>query len=102
MLGGSSSINGMIYIRGHPADYDDWAGEGNVGWSYIEVLPYFKRSEDNLNYRNSPFRGCGGLMRVVDPDHVNPLTEIFFAAVEAAGIPYCADFNGPDQDGCVK
>jgi choline dehydrogenase-like flavoprotein len=89
----------MVYIRGHSSDYDDWASAGNAGWSYAEVLPYFKKSEDNLKWRNSPFHGHGGLMGVVDPDHVNPLTEVFFAAAKAIGIPYCADFNGAVQDG---
>ena len=64
VLGGSGSINGMVYFRGHPTDYDDWADAGATGWSYAEVLPYFTRTENNENYPESVFHGRGGPINV--------------------------------------
>ena len=66
VLGGTSSINGMVYMRGNPKDYDDWAAAGNRGWSYPEVLPYFIRSENNEAFDGSPYHGKGGPMNVID------------------------------------
>lgn len=98
VLGGSSSINAMIYIRGHHADYDGWAAEGCEGWSYAEVLPYFKRSED-WSEGASPYHGVGGPMPVVEPRSPSPFSEAFIQAAEAAGHPRNEDFNGPEQEG---
>ncbi|PWR22002.1 GMC family oxidoreductase [Zavarzinia compransoris] len=96
VLGGSSSINGMVYIRGHRADYDSWAQAGCRGWSWDEVLPYFKRSEHNERGA-SDAHGLGGPLNVQDYAEPNPLTEIFFAAGEEAGLPRSPDFNDGDH-----
>ncbi|NUB45023.1 GMC family oxidoreductase N-terminal domain-containing protein [Fertoebacter nigrum] len=99
VLGGSSSINGMVYMRGHPLDYDDWAKAGNEGWSYREVLPYFIRSEDNLTWRHSPFHGTGGNLRVSDLRSINDVSRAFVAAGLSLQYRPCADFAGPDPEG---
>lgn len=97
-FGGSSSINAMMYVRGHRADYDHWAALGNSGWSYDEVLPYFKRSEDNSRGA-SAFHGAGGPLAVSDPRDPNPLSLAFVEAAVEAGIPRNDDCNGATQDG---
>ncbi len=97
-LGGSSSINAMIYMRGVRADYDAWRAAGNPGWSFDDVLPLFKASE-NEERGTSPEHGTGGPLNVADLRCLNPLTEVFLGACEAAGIPKNADFNGPAQIG---
>ena len=99
-LGGSSSMNAMIYMRGHRHDYDAWASElGAPGWSYDEVLPVFKRSEGNERL-GEPFHGRDGPLNVADPVWVSPLAERFVAAAaSAAGVPVTGDFNGAEQDG---
>lgn len=74
VLGGSGSINGMVYFRGHPTDFDDWAAAGNPGWSYREVLPYFLRSENNESYPDSAYHGHGGPMNVKHIKRPNPMT----------------------------
>jgi len=97
-LGGSSAINAMIYVRGHAGDYDDWAALGNRGWSYADVLPYFKRSEDQARGADD-YHGVGGELGVSDLR--NPV-EASLAFVEAAaerGVPRNADFNGAMQEG---
>jgi len=94
VLGGCSSTNGMVYYRGHPRDFDDWATAGNSGWSFAEVLPYFIRSENNINLGNSPWHGSDGPMQVSDIERLNPLIDIFLAATDEAGYPRCEDFNG--------
>jgi len=99
VLGGSSSINGMVYNRGHPKDYDDWAAAGNAGWSYREVLPYFIRSENNETWRNSPYHGAGGPMNVIDIKRPNPLIATFLEAMASLQFKRCDDFNGPDPEG---
>ncbi len=99
VLGGSSSVNGMVYFRGHPRDYDDWAAEGNSGWSYAEVLPYFIRSEANENYDSSPYHGHDGPMRVSDVRGPNPLNRVFADAMQSLQFRHCDDFNGPDPEG---
>lgn len=99
VLGGSSSINGMVYYRGHPKDYDDWAAAGNSGWSYREVLPYFIRSENNETWRSSPYHGVSGPMNVTDIPRPNPLNASFLAAMESLQFKHCDDFNGPDSEG---
>ncbi len=99
VLGGSSSINGMVYNRGHPRDYDDWAAMGNAGWSYREVLPYFIRSEDNPTMKGSPYHGVGGEMAVTDIDRPNRLNRAFLDAMTELQIRPTPDFNGPDPEG---
>ena len=98
VLGGSSSINGMVYMRGHPLDYDDWAKAGNHGWSYEDVLPYFKKSENNEEL-GEPYHGRGGPMNVRNLDQYNPLTEILVEAARSLQLPENDDFNGVCQDG---
>jgi choline dehydrogenase len=95
MLGGTSSMNAMVYIRGNPADYDDW---GIPGWSYAELLPYFRRSEDNER-GPSEYHGAGGPLAVSDGRSRNPMTEAFLVAATEAGHPANDDFNGQEQDG---
>jgi choline dehydrogenase-like flavoprotein len=99
VLGGSSSINGSIYIRGHRADYDDWARWGNPGWSYAEVLPYFKKSENNEQFRDSPYHGTGGPLRVTDCESYNPLVDTMLEAADSLQLPRTEDFNGAEQEG---
>jgi choline dehydrogenase len=98
VLGGSSSINAMCYIRGVPADYDGWAAHGATGWDWAGVLPYFKRSEGNARGADALHGGDGPLC-VSDLRHVNVLSEAFVAAGEQAGLPRNRDFNGPVQEG---
>jgi choline dehydrogenase-like flavoprotein len=98
VLGGSSSLNAMIYTRGHPADYDDWAARGNPGWSYAEVLPYFKKSEHNERGTDD-FHGSGGPLNVMDLRSPNPLAELFLQAGVQAGYQRNTDFNGAQQEG---
>jgi choline dehydrogenase-like flavoprotein len=99
VVGGSGSINGMVYFRGHPTDFDDWAAAGNPGWSYREVLPYFLRSERNDAYPDSPYHGQGGPMNVVFIKRPNPMTPAFLAAMDSLGFKRNEDFNGPDSEG---
>ena len=98
VLGGSSSINAMIYIRGSRADYDGWAAGGCAGWSYDDVLPYFKRAEDNERGAG-PYHGVGGPLRVEDPRDVSPVSQAFVDAAVAAGHTRNPDFNGAEQEG---
>ncbi len=98
VLGGSSSINAMIYVRGHRADYDGWAADGCEGWSFKDVLPYFRRSEDNVRGA-SDYHGAGGLLRVEDQRDPNRLSHTFVEACIQTGIPENADFNGDQQSG---
>jgi choline dehydrogenase len=97
-LGGSSSINAMIYIRGQRADYDGWSEGGCSGWSYKEVLPYFIRSEDNERLANE-YHGVGGPLGVSDQITPNPLSKAFIRAAQQAGHRFNPDFNGSDQAG---
>ena len=98
VLGGSSSINAMIYVRGHAADYDAWAAAGCDGWGYADVLPLFKKSEDNTRGA-SAYHGVGGPLTVVDPQSPSPVSEAFVEAAEAVGQPHNPDFNGAEQEG---
>jgi len=98
VLGGSSSINGMIYIRGNRLDYEEWAAVGGPGWGYQAVLPYFKRSEDNQRGA-SDFHGGGGPLTVSDPTFKSLLAETFVDAAMEYGIPHNDDFNGAQQEG---
>ena len=98
VLGGSSSINAMCYVRGHARDYDDWAAQGATGWDWNTVLPYFRRSEGNTRGADA-LHGADGPLGVDDLRYVNPLSEVFVAAGEQAGFPRNRDFNGPVQEG---
>ena len=97
-LGGSSSINGMVYIRGHAADYDSWRQQGNEGWSYDEVLPYFKKSM-NQERGEDDYHGVGGPLNVKDGNSKMPVHQMFIDAGVEAGYPYNPDFNGVEQEG---
>ncbi len=98
-LGGSSSINAMIYIRGNRADYDEWRDElGCPGWGFDELLPYFKRSEDNQRGADE-LHGAGGPLAVSDGRARTPMSPLFLEAAQACGLPVNDDFNGPSQDG---
>jgi choline dehydrogenase len=98
-LGGSSSMNAMIYIRGHRSIYDSWADDhGATGWSYADVLPYFKRSEDNDRIRNE-FHGQGGELNVVDANWTSTLAPRLVESAKSLGIAPNDDFNGPEQEG---
>jgi choline dehydrogenase len=98
VVGGSGSINAMIYLRGNRADYDGWATGGATGWSYDEVLPYFKRSEDNERGEDA-YHGVGGPLSVSDSRSMTPLVDTMLEASELAGLDYTPDFNGSRQDG---
>ncbi|WAC63124.1 choline dehydrogenase [Pseudoxanthomonas sp. SL93] len=98
VLGGSSSINAMCYIRGVPGDYDDWAEAGAEGWDWASVLPYFKRSERNSRGADA-LHGGDGPLHVSDLRYTNPLSSAFLQAGEQAGFALTADFNGPRQEG---
>ena len=98
-LGGGSSINGMVYIRGNPADYDAWRDTfGCTGWSYADLLPYFRRTEDQQR-GESPYHGIGGPLRVEDQRYLHPLSRAFVDAARSYGLPANDDFNGAEQDG---
>ena len=98
VLGGSSTINGMIYVRGNRRDYDRWAQAGLAGWSWDEVLPAFRRSERHVE-RDGAWHGTGGEMTVCRARGANPLFDVFVEAGRQAGYPVNDDFNGPAQDG---
>ena len=98
-LGGSSSINGHIYSRGQRADYDTWAQQGNRGWGFSDVLPYFKRAERRVGKGDDVFRGRNGGLTVTDNDWSDPLCEAFIAGANGLGIPSNEDYNGAHQDG---
>jgi len=98
MLGGSSSLNAMIYMRGHPSDYDDWAAAGASGWAWRDVLPYFLRAENNERGA-SDFHGAGGPLNVADLRSPNPFARLFVEAAKEAGLPANDDFNGAQQEG---
>jgi choline dehydrogenase-like flavoprotein len=98
MLGGCSSINAMIYIRGNRADFDNWASSGCEGWSYDEVLPYFKRSEDNERGEDA-YHGTGGPLSVADGRSMNALVDTMLEAARQAGHEHNPDFNGARQEG---
>ena len=97
-VGGSSSMNAMLYVRGRPLDYDAWEAQGAAGWGYRDVLPYFVKSEDNARGA-SEYHGAGGPLRVSEQRSPRPLDRRLLAASRAAGIPLIADYNGPEQDG---
>jgi choline dehydrogenase len=98
VIGGSSSINGLLYIRGQHEDYDHWRQLGNAGWSFQDVLPYFKRAEDQERGADD-LHGVGGPLSVSDVCEPHQLCEAFLDAAEQCGIPRTDDFNGPKQEG---
>lgn len=98
VLGGSSSINYMIYMRGNRQDYDHWERLGNLGWNYEAVLPYFIKAENNQTFYNR-YHGNSGPLVVTSHPAGNPLVERYFAAAQETGIPFNPDFNGADQEG---
>ncbi|MGJ4900812.1 GMC family oxidoreductase [Bradyrhizobium sp. HKCCYLS2058] len=98
VLGGSSSINGLLYVRGQHEDYDRWRQRGNVGWGYDDVLPYFKRAE-NQSRGADDYHGIDGPLPVSDWRHEDPLSEAFVKAAVEAGLPFNGDFNGASQEG---
>ena len=98
MLGGSSSMNGMMYVRGNRQDYNEWAELGAHGWNFSEVLPYFKKLE-NYELGATAWRGAGGPLNIAEQRSPNPLTTAFLQAAAEVGIPKTDDFNGPQQEG---
>ncbi|MET0528735.1 MAG: GMC family oxidoreductase N-terminal domain-containing protein [Microvirga sp.] len=98
ILGGSSSLNFLVHVRGNRGDYDHWAQLGNVGWSYDHVLPFFRRSESNSRGRDA-FHGTDGPVHVSKIADEHPLTSLFLQAAAEAGLPYTEDFNGAHQEG---
>lgn len=99
VIGGSGSINGMVYFRGHPTDYDDWSDAGCDGWSYREVLPYFTRTENNEDHPTSVFHGKSGPINAKVVENPNQLNYDFMDALGELQFPACADFNGADPEG---
>ena len=98
-LGGSSSINGMLYVRGNPADFDGWAQMGCRGWSFDDVLPYFRKSEDYKQGNDPDYRGKDGPLKVEDYRTILPLTHRFIEAAQQAGYRFSNDLNGRQQEG---
>jgi choline dehydrogenase len=99
VIGGSSSINGMVYVRGHARDYDTWAEMGADGWSYADVLPYFKRMEQSHGGSGPEFRGTDGPLHITRGPRANPLFDAFIEAGRQAGYPVTSDYNGQQQEG---
>ncbi|MDE2049555.1 MAG: GMC family oxidoreductase N-terminal domain-containing protein [Gammaproteobacteria bacterium] len=99
VLGGSSSINAMVFVRGQPSDYEDWRNAGNPGWGWQDVLPYFRKLEDHA-WGASEYHGAGGPVHVHDPSATaHPLCRTFLAACAEAGIAITRDFNGAEPEG---
>ena len=99
-LGGSSSINGMVYARGNAGDFERWAGLGAEGWGYEDVLPYFKKAQGSRSgSRSEVARGFDGPLTTTDGVMTNPLYAHFIEAAQQAGYPYTADLNGAQQEG---
>ena len=99
-LGGSSSINGMLYVRGQKEDYDEWQALGNEGWGYRDMLPYFIRSEHHETLAGTPYHGKGGNLHISAPESAEyPMSEAFVDAARQAGFVYSSDFNGANQEG---
>ena len=100
-LGGSSSINGMVFLRGHPLDYEIWNQQGASGWSYAEVLPYFKRLEHYVR-GGDDYRGTDGPVHVERNENVGVLAQAFLDAGKQAGFPLTEDVNGRQQEGFCR
>jgi choline dehydrogenase len=98
VLGGSNAMNAMIYIRGNPQNYDNWAKQGNIGWSYADILPYFQKAEHYV-HRASEDYGTQGPLDITALRNPNPLSSAFVAAAREIGLPYNADFNSSDREG---
>lgn len=98
-LGGSTSINGLVYNRGQAQDFDDWAAAGNPGWSFNEVLPYFKKTERRIGAGDDQLRGRDGLLPVTDIDWIHPICEAFIEGAHQFGMPRNPDYNGLTQQG---
>lgn len=98
VLGGSSSINAMVYSRANARDHDRWADLGITGWGYADILPYYKKSEHNERWANA-YHGANGLWNVAELRCVNPLTHLFVETATSAGVPFNEDFNGATQEG---
>lgn len=98
-LGGSSSVNGMVYNRGQAADYDGWAALGNKGWSYDEILPYFRRTEHRIGAGDDRYRGRDGLLTTTTQPWPNEIVDAFVATAEKNGYPFNPDHNGAIQEG---
>ena len=99
LLGGSSSINGMVFVRGQAQDFDTWAQMGNRGWSYAEVLPFFKRMESYSGEGDDALRGREGPLRVTNPEPRDPLFATIIEAAAQVGIRHNPDYNGASQEG---
>ncbi len=99
VLGGSSSINGLVYNRCQRADYDSWAQMGNSGWSFDDVLPYFRKSERRVGAGDDAYRGRKGALTVSDPVYPHPLYKAFVEAAEGQGCRFTDDYNSAQQDG---
>ena len=103
VIGGSSSVNGMVYVRGHARDFDHWAEQGAEGWAYADVLPYFKRMEHWHGAADAgggqEWRGQGGPLHVTRGKRANPLFDAFIEAGRQAGYPVTRDYNGQQQEG---
>jgi choline dehydrogenase len=99
VVGGTSILNYMVYVRGNRGDYDGWSALGNQGWSYQEVLPYFRRAERNAVF-NDAFHGTEGPLSVETNSARHPICATFVEAAQAAGLPFNPDFNGVTQEGC--
>ncbi len=98
-IGGSSSINGMVYNRGQRADFDSWAQRGNRGWGYADVLPYFRRTERRLGVHDARYHGSEGNLPVSDIDWIHPICEAFIDGAAGMGLPRCEDYNAQSQEG---
>ena len=99
VVGGSSSVNGLVYSRGQREDFDDWEQMGNPGWGYDDILPYFKRSERRVGSCDPVFRGIGGELPITDSDWTSPLCDAFIKGCSELGIPPNPDYNGENQLG---
>jgi choline dehydrogenase len=99
LLGGSSSINGMVFVRGQAQDYDQWAQLGNRGWSYRDVLPVFRDMESYQGDADDEYRGRGGPLKVTESNETGPIYDALIKAAGEVGIPYTNDYNGAKQDG---
>src|SRR3546814_17877959 len=98
-LGGSSSVNGMIYNRGQAADFDNWAQLGNHGWSYADVLPYFRRTERWMGEGDDQYRGREGRLAISTSRWPNQIVDAFIASAVERGHPFNTDYNGAHQEG---
>ncbi|HVY18147.1 MAG TPA: GMC family oxidoreductase N-terminal domain-containing protein [Rhodopila sp.] len=100
-LGGSNSINGMIYNHGQRENFDSWAQRGNRGWGYVDILPYFKRGERRIGVADKRIRGHGGSLPVTSNDWIHPVNEVFIAGLQELGIPRNPDYNSGDDQADV-